>query len=587
MVAQKRFSSILLTLCLASSAFAQSTKPAQASTPAKPATNASAASELAAANNRTVYYNGKVFTSNEQHLWAEGVVVQDSIIVAVGTTKQVLAFNKAGTTLVDLKGATMIPGFNDAHVHPFDSTLLPGAVVLNLATDFLPNPGPSLADILTLVKRGAAENPPGTWLMASIGTNVVEDPKATRLALDSVAPDHPVLLASWYGHGTYINTKAMRIVGIGEQEPDPLGGFYERFPKSNVLNGVLHEYAEHQLRRFFAGLITDQEFRAIYERFAAGAARVGYTSVQDMSVGLTQARHLDLIAQSNIPIRWRAICFPLSLDEPCDVPPQFSAARPFPRLTASGIKWIADGTDIERLAFLREDYADAPGVRGQPNFPTDVLDRQLKRSISGPILETQPLFHTVGDATADMILDRMSAVASDEQWQARRPRIEHGTLLRQDHYESARSKGAFIVQNPVHFALVDIAAVRFSPDQLADVDPMRSLLKANIKVALGSDAVVAPGNPFLDLFFALIQPTHPSEALTIEQAVIAYTRTSAEAEFQEAWKGTIEPGKLADLVVLSQDIFHLPAPPVILGTQVLLTIVGGKVVYDAGVVTAP
>jgi predicted amidohydrolase YtcJ len=586
MAAQKHFSSILLTLCFASSAFAQSTKPAQSSTAAKPATNTRAALELAAANNRTIYYNGNVFTSNEQHLWAEGVVVEDSIIIAVGTTKQVLAFNKAGTALVDLKGATMIPGFNDAHVHPFDSTLLPGAVVLNLATDFLPSPGPSLADILTLVRRAAAENPPGTWLMASTGTNVVEDPKATRAALDEAAPNHPVLLAPWFGHGTLINTKAMQIVGIGEQEPDPVGGFYDRFPGSKVINGVLHEYAEHQLRRFFAGQITDQDFRAIYERFAAGAARVGYTSVQEMSVGVPQARHLELIAQSNIPIRWRAICFPLSLDEPCDVPSQLSSARPFPRLTASGIKWIADGTDIERLAFLREDYADAPGVRGQPNFATDAIDRQLKRSISGPILETQPLFHTVGDGTADLILDRMSAVGSDDDWRNRRPRIEHGTLLRQDHYESARSKGAFIVQNPVHFALADIAAARFSPDQLAEVDPMRSLLKAGIKLALGSDAVVAPGNPFLDLFFALIQPTHPSEALTIEQAVIAYTRTSAEAEFQEAWKGTIEPGKVADLVVLSQDIFHV-APPDILRTQALLTIVGGKVVYDAATATAP
>jgi predicted amidohydrolase YtcJ len=586
MAAQKRFSSILLTLCLASFAFAQSTKPAQSSIPAKLAANTDAASELATAHNRTIYYNGKVFTSNERHLWAEGVVVQDSLIVFVGTTQQVLAFKKADTKLVDLKGATMVPGFNDAHVHPFDPTVFPHAVVLNLATDFLPNPGPSLQDILTLVRRGAAENPPGTWLMASTGTNVVEDPKTTRLALDEAAPNHPVLLAPWFGHGTVINTKAMQIVGIGEQEPNPVGGFYDRFPGSNVINGVLHEYAEHQLRRYFAGLMTDQELRAMYERFAASAARMGYTSVQEMSVGVPQARHLDVVAQSNIPIRWRVICFPLSLDESCDAPSQFSPARPFPRLTASGIKWIADGTDIERLAFLREDYADAPGVRGQPNFPTDVLDQQLKRSLRGPILESQPLFHTVGDATADMILDRMSAVASDAQWRLRRPRIEHGTLLRQDHYESARSKGAFIVQNPVHFALAPIAAARFSPDQLAEVDPMRSLLNANIKVALGSDAIVAPGNPFLDLFFALIQPTHPSEALTIEQAVIAYTRTSAEAEFQELWKGTIEPGKLADLVVLSQDIFHV-APPDIPRTQTLLTIVGGKVVYDAGTATAP
>ena len=577
MAARRHFRSILVTLlCSASLAFAQSANPARPSTPA------TAASELAAASSRTIYYNGNVFTSNERRLWAEGVVVDDALIVAVGTTQQVLAFKKPGTKLVDLKGATMIPGFNDAHVHPFDATLFPQAVQLNLATDFLPNPGPSLQDILSLVKRAAAASPAGTWLMASIGTNVVDDPKTTRIALDEAAPNHPVLLATWYGHGTYINTKAMQIVGIGEQEPDPPGGFYERFPGSNVINGALHEYAEHQLRRFFASQTTDQDLRAIYERFAASAARMGYTSVQDMSVGVPQARHLEVLAQSDIPIRWRAICFPLSLEESCDAAPRLSPAHLFPRLTASGIKWIADGTFIERLAFLREDYADAPGVRGQPNFPADVLDRQLKRSISGAIVETQPLFHTVGDATADMLLDRMSGIAPDEEWQIRRARIEHGTLLRQDHYESARSKGVFVVQNPVHFALAPIAAVRLPADQLSEIDPMRSLLKANIKLALGSDSIVLPGNPFLDLFFAVIQPTHPSEALTIEQAVIAYTRTSAEAEFQEASKGTIEPGKVADLVVVSQNIFRL-APQDIPRTQALLTIVGGKVVYDAGV----
>ncbi len=138
----------------------------------------------------------------------------------------------------------------------------------------------------------------------------------------------------------------------------------------------------------------------------------------------------------------------------------------------------------------------------------------------------------------------MQTITSDDNWRGVRARIEHGTLLRRDRYESARSKGVFVVQNPVHFALDSITNVRFSPSQLAEVDPMKSLLDANIKVALGSDSVGPPGNPFLDLFFAQIQPTNPSEALTIEQAVIAYTKTSAEAEFQEQWKGTLEPGKL-------------------------------------------
>jgi predicted amidohydrolase YtcJ len=159
-------------------------------------------------------------------------------------------------------------------------------------------------------------------------------------------------------------------------------------------------------------------------------------------------------------------------------------------------------------------------------------------------------------------------------------------MLRQDHFQSARSKGAYIVQNPLHFTLAPIAAVRVSADQLAEFDPMRSLLTAHIKLALGSDSIVVPGNPFLDLFFAVLRPARQSEALTVEEAVIAYTRTAAEAEFQESWKGTIEPGKVADLVVLSQDIFHV-SPQDIPRTQALLTVVGGKAVYNAGIAAAP
>jgi len=542
---------------------------------------AALASATAPAVDRTIFYNGKVFTSNERQLWAEGVVVEGKLVLAVGTNQQVLALRDRKTKLVDLGRRTLLPGFNDAHVHPFDTTSFPHAVQLNLATDFLPNAGPSLQDILALVRRGVAEHPPGTWLMASIGTNVVDDAETTRFTLDQIAPDHPVLLAAWYGHGTYINTKAMQIVGIGEQEADPFGGFYERLPDSRVITGALHEYAEHGLRRFFASQMSDAELRTLYERFAVAAARMGYTSVQEFSVGVPQQRHLNLVEQSNIPIRWRAIGFPLTLDERCDVPSRLSPLRPFAMKTAAGCKYVVDGTDIERLAFLRRDYADAPGVRGRLNLSAESVETALRRAINGIPAEAQPLFHTVGDATADTVLRAMDAVASDSQWRKMRVRIEHGTLLRSDRYESARRKGAFVVQNPVHFALVDIANVRLSPDQLAEIDPMRSLLDRGIQVAIGSDSVVAPGNPFLDLFFALIQPTRPSEALTMEQAVIAYTRTAAAAEFQEQWKGTLAPGKAADLTVLSQDIFGIPVTE-IPRTEAELTMVDGRVVYTSG-----
>ena len=547
----------------------------------------SAFADSFAGHGRTIYYNGRIFTSNEHQLRAEAVAIEGRLIIAVGTTKQVMYFKENDSTLVDLHGMTMIPGFNDAHVHPFDTTSFPRSVRLNSAADFIPNPGPSLQEIVSLVEKGAAGSPAGTWLFASVGTNVVEDLNANRFALDGVSPNHPVLLAAWYGHGTFLNTKAMQTIGIGEQEPDPFGGFYDRVPGSNVITGVAHEYAEHLIRRYFAEQMTDAEFKTLYESFAAAAAQMGYTSVQEFSVGVPQRRHLDLVAQSRIPIRWRAICFPLTLDEKCDIPLEFSPLRPLPGLTASGIKWIADGTDIERAAFLREDYADAPGVRGHLNFPAGTIETELERSAAGPVIAAQPLFHSVGDGTSDTILDKMNAVASDTQWKLRRPRIEHGTLLRPDRYASARSKGVYIVQNPIHFALAPISNVRFAPDQLADIDPMKSLLEADIKLAIGSDSVVAPGNPYLDLFFAITHPSRQSEALTIEQAVIAYTKTSAAAEFQEQWKGTLEPGKLADFVVLSQDIFDIKLPaPAIIGTRSLLTVVDGKVVYDAGPVKA-
>jgi predicted amidohydrolase YtcJ len=541
------------------------------------------ASSPAHDDDRTIFYNGKVFTSNERQLWAEGVVVEGRRVVAVGTNQQVLAWRNRNTKLIDLDDRTLIPGFNDAHVHPFDSTSFPGAVQLNRPTDFLPLAGPSLDEILALVQRGAAAQPAGTWLMVSIGTNVIEDSRTTRFEIDRVAPNHPVLLAAWFGHGTFINTKAMQELGIGEEQPDPFGGSFDRVPGSRVITGAAREYAEHFIRRLFANQMSDAELRTMYEQFAAGAARMGYTSVQEMSIAVPDERHQRLVEQARLPVRWRAIGFPLTLDERCKVPKQLSP-RPFAMKSAGGCKYIVDGSHIERLALMRRDYADAPGVRGRLNLPLNALETALRRSLNGDADEAQPLFHTVGDGTTDALLATMQSVASDSQWRKRRSRIEHGTLLRVDRYEKARRMGVFVVQNPVHFSLVDIANARLHPEQLAELDPMRSLLDHGIKVALGSDSIGFPGNPYLDLFFAMIQPTNRAEALTMEEAVIAYTRTAAEAEFQEDWKGMLAVGMAADLVVLSQDIFSIDVQA-LPGTTAELTMVDGRIVHDTGRLT--
>ena len=149
-------------------------------------------------------------------------------------------------------------------------------------------------------------------------------------------------------------------------------------------------------------------------------------------------------------------------------------------------------------------------------------------------------------------------------------------------FDRAHQLGIVIVQNPTHFALAPVFAVRFVPDVFSDLEPLQSLLAADIPLAIGTDGIGAPQSPFVNLLLATIHPTHPAEALTLTQALVAFTRGAAYAEFEEAHKGTLAPGKLADLAVLSQDIFHV-SPADLPATRSVLTIVGGRVVWDAGV----
>jgi predicted amidohydrolase YtcJ len=247
------------------------------------------------------------------------------------------------------------------------------------------------------------------------------------------------------------------------------------------------------------------------------------------------------------------------------------------RLTSSGIKWILDGTPVERSAALREPYADHPGT-GRFNATNNELTRLVRRSLFGLPVRDQLIFHLFGNRAIDKALGELDRAAPDWAWRLLRPRIEHGDMLQPEHFDRARRLGAIVVQNPTHLTLE--LEPSLGPARAAAAQPLRSLLDAGVDLAFGSDS--PQPNPFVDLFFAVTHPFHPGEALTMEQAVTAYTRGSARAEFQEWQKGSLKPGYLADLAVLSQDIFTIP-PPAVPGTMSLLTLVGGEIVWDVGV----
>lgn len=534
----------------------------------------------------TIFHNGKIFTSEGAHPLLDngGVAVRGNVIVKVGNSESVLQLATAGAELIDLDHKVLLPGFNDAHVHPFDSFTLPqfgtGAVVVN-DSRFAPNPGPSVQEVLSAVQAAASVNPPGTWLMAFIGTQVLDDPSVGRTAIDAVAPDHPVLLSAWFGHGTFINTRAIQTLGLSLTQPDPPGGFFERSP-AGELDGEVREYAEHHIRRFFSEQMTDAQLVTAYEHYTRLAAQAGYTTIQEFAVGIPQSRHLRILRQAKLPIRVRAHCFPLALDEPCDVPADFSPERPFAMKYSGGNKWVDDGTPIERFSLLRNDYEDDPGNAGRANFPTQAVLAQFGRAAQGRLVQRdQLLIHQTGDRLADTLFDAQQRVnGSRAFWALRRPRLEHGTVLQPDQIARAAEWGWTVVTNPTLYSLAEIFHARLGPVQEPAIWPTRSLLQRDVRLAIGSDAAGTVRGPFVDLFFAQANPSNPAAAISLAEAITAYTKGSAYAEFKEDVKGSLTPLSAADLIVVDRDIFDLAQPEAILGTQVLLTMVNGDIVHE-------
>jgi predicted amidohydrolase YtcJ len=286
-------------------------------------------------------------------------------------------------------------------------------------------------------------------------------------------------------------------------------------------------------------------------------------------------RFARLLVRADLPIRVRAIPFSTTRPEGRDLSEirQLGGLKfPQEKVTVGGMKWILDGTPIERGAALRRDYDDRPGWRGRLNFPETEIAAMVKESLD---IRQQLLVHAVGDRTIQAVFDALDKYGAKVDWGPKRVRVEHGDGLIDDLVPRARKLGVVVVQNPTHFSEPELFRRRWG----ARMCPLRSLIEAGIPVALGSDG---PMNPFLNIMFATLHPYNPKEAMTREQAVRAYTHWSAFAEFAEGEKGIIGEGKLADLVVLSQDIFAAPAPE-LPKTGSVLTLVGGKIVYDAKV----
>ena len=498
-----------------------------------------------------VLHHANVFTADPANPTAEAIAIRGNRIVAVGTDDAIQAMAGPQTKVINVKGRLVIPGINDAHTHLIP---LPAGWVI-------PGSGPEITP--QAIRDGIAssidETPADLWITAIIGPGVLNDPVMTRAGLDKIAGNRKVLLREVTGHALILNSAALAAIGIPDNDEDPVGGWYER-DSAGKINGKLHEYAAYDAMRKIAMSTSDIDAAQQFGDFASEALRFGITSIQNMSF-LTRARFVQIAKKARFPLRVRVIRFGITDKGGRETAAADPAPAPSGLITVSGTKWILDGTPVEEGAALRESYHQGTHDVGRLNFNQDQMKAILDEAYAS---KDQLLLHIAGDLTAETMLKLMQA---HPDWNGRRVRFEHGDGLLPDLRDQAQALGVVVVENPTHFAaLHDYPTPEFMP--------LKSLMAAKIPVAFGSDGDT---NPFTNIIDAA-NHTRESESISREAAVEAYTRGAAYAEGTEKEKGMIAKGMLADLAVLSQDIFHAHANT--LGeTRSLMTIVDGKIAW--------
>jgi predicted amidohydrolase YtcJ len=518
----------------------------------------------------TILVKGHVFTGTPSRPYVEAIALNGPRILAVGTSQEISAMAGPATRVIDLAGYLVIPGINDSHVHFQEDPI-------GTKVDF-GSMERTCAHALELLQRTAAKVPRGTLISGTIGPEAFFDPACTAAALDRVAPGDAVVLGTWTPHAAILNQAAAKRFGVDTNAPPPLAGWYGKDLKSQHWDGVVQQGAWFRIFDMLMSEPSGQEARL--RRLLEGEARWGITSIT--LIEFHPALRVAQLSAINSPLRVRLVPALAYQDQNQRRKPEYPPvpAQLADRVSVSGEKWLLDSGTIERSAAMRAPYTDDPTTSGQIDFPVEEMRAILQEARQR---DRQLVLHAVGDRTIETLLTLMEETGGGQVWAQQRLRIEHGDGLMPDLIPRAEKLGLIVVQNPMHFTLGGLFLRRLGSDRVSTFQPFRSLLDAGIPLVIASDGVTDTPllNPFSNFMLATAYPGKPQQSLTRLQALKAYTETAAYAEFSEKSKGRLEPGKLADLAVLSQDILQVPSAD-LPKTVSLLTLVGGKITYASG-----
>jgi predicted amidohydrolase YtcJ len=529
-----------------------------------------------------VLLNGKIWTVNDRQPRAEAVACLGSRIVAVGSNGEIRKWIGAGTEAMDLGGKLVLPGFNDAHVHFFSGGENLASVQLRDAK--------SEDEFRKRIAEFAAKQPAGRWITGGDWDHENWTPARlpTRQLIDAVTAGHPVFVNRLDGHMALANSQALQLAGITRDTPDPPGGTIVR-DAAGEPTGVLKDAAMERMDGV-DGVIPAPSEDQIADAVRAAmryAAENGVTSVQDMSAAREILRvYQTLLARGELTVR-------ISGHQPLATWQRLAAVglrADFggEKLHIGALKGFADGSLGSTTALFFEPYLDAPNTSGLANSEMIPESKMQAHILGADRAGLQVAVHAIGDKANHTVLGMYEEAARQNGARDRRFRIEHAQHLRMEDIPRFGTLHVIASMQPYH--CIDDgrwAEKRIGPERAKGTYAFRALLDSGAVLAFGSDWDVAPMQPLIGIYAAATRRTldgkHPNgwvpeQKITVAEAIRAYTMGSAYASFDEKIKGSIEPGKLADMVVVSDDILSIPAVE-IEKTRVETTVFDGKVIY--------
>jgi predicted amidohydrolase YtcJ len=530
--------------------------------------------------------NARVYTVNARQPWAEAVAIGGEKILAVGSAKDLASYRGAATKVIDAGGRLVLPGFTDCHIHFMDGSLGLTQVDLNGAT--------TVAEIQKRVKEYAAAHPQEPWITGMGWTYPTFGPTALpdKKFLDEVVPERPVYLVAFDGHSSWANSKALAAAGITRETPDPPNGKIVRDEKGEA-TGALKESAGDLVGRLLPKPTREERLAALrlgmHEANKFGLTRV-HSAGQDFE-------WLDLYDElrrdGQLTLRFYIAYFLNPPELTADSIEKIEQARRVYHddwISGGVVKTMLDGVVEAHTAAMLAPYTDDPSQIGKlfwdPAKYKQAVDELDRRGL-------QIFTHAIGDKAVRLALDAYQEAEATNHTQDARPRIEHIETISAQDISRFGKLGVIASFQPLHAYpdedTLQIWARNVGPERAQRAWVWRSIENTGGHLAFGSDWPVVTLNPWPGVQNALTRQTRegdppggfvPHERISLEDTIKAYTLGAAFGGRREKTEGSLEPGKLADLIVLSQDLFKVE-PGEIAKTEVLLTMVGGKVVYES------